>query len=211
MSNSLILIAITNTLKSEQQGPNYFRRARGSYLEGIDRNDGQGTADMLSGMADRGDFHEVTEEIRARADGSAFGQCRYFAAQVPEGLVGMECIRQVKDLSDEELAAVQVLVAQDHREGADNSGQLVNELVLPSIPSSSTDTLHLCIGNEGNPFEAPTEENAVVFFWYPGKITPKVDIPAAAAEFTPAQLREHLPLATVKLGEEAQLTIEERS
>ena len=191
----IIKSAIKNTMGAPKQGPAYFERPRGSYIPAI-RKDGTRAAEFLSDL------------VYSEADpGSAgFGACRYFRA---DGVPGVEAIAQVKDLHDGELAQVRVFEhAGNHREGGDNSGSLVRELVAPALPEREVDFLHVCVGNPSNPFEEPTEETAVVFMWAPGKLTPKVDIPEDAGEWTLARhFRERIPEATVKLGAEAQLTI----
>lgn len=179
----IILAGIKNALGNPEQGPSYFERPAGSTLvgEGLDTSIGVDVASFLKRLAEGGDFSEVTDEVREM--GSAFGQCRYFRAQIPEGLTGQEGVAQVKDLTDEELARVALV-----------DGQHQKELQLSGQEPRPTNVLHIIVGNGGNPMEAPNDETATVFTWYPGRITPKVDLPESLEGVS---LRDY-PNATVK-------------
>ena len=190
----LIGQAIVNSLANPEQGAGDFARPTGSYaLRDGNRLTGQEAADMLAGIADTGIFSEVTEQ--AVEMGAAFGKCRYFSGIFPPSIVGYQAAVIVGNLLTSELERVRVVEAM-HR---DPGGAIRYELVSDVAPMR-TRGFHVIVGCGTNPFEEPTAENALVYSWYPGHLTPKVDVPAAAAEWTAGELGERLPLATVKLG-----------
>lgn len=145
-----ILRALNAT--AETLGYSHLKRKDGSFLPhlaGKDR-EGEATYQLLAELSE--DFEEVTEH--AKEIGAAFGSCRYFKASLPPMLWGLECIAEVKDLSDEELESVR-LVRGHHGEP---------ELQSDTITPRRTSTVHLVTGEH--------EGQEVVFTWYPGKLTP---------------------------------------
>jgi len=189
----LIGQAIVNSLANPEQGAGYFARPTGSYaVKDGSRLTGQEAADMLAGIADTGIFSEVTEQ--AVEMGAAFGKCRYFSGIFPPSIVAYQAAMQVGGMLTSELERVRCVEAM-HQDG----GAIRYELVADVAPLP-VHRLHVIVGCGTNPFEEPTAENALVYSWYPGHLTPKVDVPAAATEWTAGELAEKLPLATVKLG-----------
>lgn len=190
--------AVINTLKAEGQGSAYFGRKNGSHALSRDgvRQTGEQSADMLLGIADAGGFLEVTG--RANAIGASFGQCRYFLAAIPEGITAFEGVLQVKDLLTSEIADLQRVVS-----GHQDDGPTRYELVSATAPVRKVGMLHVIVGNPANPFEDPTEESAVVYSWYPGRLTPECRFGSELLEMTPEQILADFPEATVKVGQDA--------
>jgi hypothetical protein len=171
MSQTLILAALRNALNSPAQGPDYFKRPRGSYVPAF-RKAGEGEGKMaflcLQGDAERGAFEEVTEE--ARKLGCAFGRCRYFRCTLK--LEAFEAVTLLSELFDDELDLIRV------KRGSHGNFELCAE----SLPLRPTNVAHIVIGDGNNPHAEPTETTATVFTWYPGRLTPNTDLKSATVK-----------------------------
>ena len=104
-----------------------------------------------------GDWTEVTAE--ARDIGAAWGQCRYFRAQVPANHEAFEGVRLAKELTDAERAGVKLVDGGSH--GFYFQGP---------VRYTKTEVVHLIVGNADTPGAAPGPVTGVVFTWYPGAL-----------------------------------------
>jgi hypothetical protein len=187
--SALVKAAVDNTLASPQKGPGYFIRSAGSYVKGHPRdvrdpNSGHAIAQWLKGLR----WQENTDQVRA--DGAGFGSVRYFHASVPRGDIAYEAVCLWKDLPEELRRTVRVVEAQ-HK---NHDGTPRYELVTTAIRPQETGVIAILVGAPGNPRTEPDVNNAVIYTWFPGSVTPSVVI-------TPHQLAEGtIPdMATVKL------------
>lgn len=182
--NSLIRQAIELTLARPSQGPTYFIRPAGSYVQGFsrDKTDAAGGEEIAAWLQTL-TWREVTEDVRAL--GAGFGQVRYF--QAAPDRPAFEGVRLWGELTPAERQKVRV--AESFHRARD--GSIRYELVSELAPKA-TDVISIAVGNANNPFEPATPENAVVYTWFPGRITPMVEI-------QPDSLSSNLsPYATVK-------------
>ena len=185
---SFILRALTNTLAAPGQGAKYFARPHGSYISflrdvrlqaedlggALGENpdplgaEGERAYNLLKEVARDKAWTEVTDY--AKEVGAAFGQCRYFRAPAPEG--SFEGVALLSELTDAELASVKVQLS--------GHGQDRGELVSTVISPRETRQMHLAlgavVGGKPAPFTEPTEETAVVYSWYPGRLTAQVPV-----------------------------------
>lgn len=169
-ANAIVKTAIRNTLASPKQGAAYFARPRGSYIAalrglGDKGHEGAVAAALLASHT----FVEVTDE--ARLSGVSFHACRYFRADLIPGGEAFEACALLSELSEAELEHVRVR--------AGHHGAL--ELVADSLPMRPTNVLHIVIGTAADPSQEPGED-AVVFTWYPGRLTATVNIAAATVK-----------------------------
>jgi len=164
---ALILSAVNATLSSK--GADYFRRPRGSFIPSLREAGDEGVA--TSGFLLTQKWVEVTEEVRGM--GAAFGQCRYFRAEI--GVPAHEAACLVSELTPEELAEVRL--RPGHHGGV--------ELVAETLPLRSTNVVHLIVGHKDGPSLPVYDddaEGAVVYTWYPGRITPSVKVSDATVK-----------------------------
>ncbi len=161
-----LAIALCNTLAAKGSG--HFARPAGSSLTGIDTNNGEAVYAFLLGLV--GAFEEVTDA--AKASGAAWGGCRYFRAKLPEAVVGMEGIALLSELDDADLARVRIV--KGHHGGL--------ELQLPGAAKRETNIAHMIVGDPTDG-RWPPGHDAVVFTWYPGRLTPPVVIGGATVKF----------------------------
>ena len=158
---SLILAAIANTIRNPEQGEKYFERPAGSFVPWL-RAEGAGegarAAGVLKELARDNCYTDVSEDVRK--GGNGFGQCRYFRAPIT-GALEAACLLSEIDPAD--LAEVRVV-----------KGQHGVELQIPSLKPRPTDHFHVCVGAP-DPFAEPTVENAIVYFWAPGRVLPRFD------------------------------------
>lgn len=160
---ALLTAAVSRTLA--QKGASYFARPVGSTVDGLDVSDGNAVVDFL--------LSHDWEEVDPGAAGH--GSCRYFRAEIAEGFTGKEGICLLSDLSDEELALVRV--AKGHH------GNL--EFQLAGQAPRPTKVMHIFVGSyEAWPNGEVNEDTAGVISWYPGRLTPPVDIGMATVKFT---------------------------
>jgi hypothetical protein len=187
--SALVKAAVANTVASLKQGPGYLIRPAGSYVEGqprdaIDPSKGLDIARWLQSL----NWTEVTD--RVRADGAGFGEVRYFEGIVAPSTRAYEAVCLWKDLPKELQSTVKVVEA--HHKNRDGSPRY--ELVTQAIRPQPTNIISIAVGHKDSPMADPDESGAVVYTWYPGKVTPVVVTP-------PEQLmaRQFHPMATVKL------------
>lgn len=166
----IILTAINNAVASPEQGPAYFCRPRGSYIPALRASDDEALAALsfLRGLATSGRFVEVTDLVRA--EGGAFGACRYFRAE--DAADGIEAAVPLGELFDDELALVRVV------RGA--HGDL--ELVAPSVKPKPTSSVTIVVGNGANPKEEADGGTLTVFTWFPGRTFPPALLESKAAK-----------------------------
>lgn len=158
--------AINNALTSPEQGEKYFRRPQGSFIPKLRDSDNEGaaTVEFLRSMIGDGLFTEVTAE--AEKIKSSFGKCRYFQATLPSYIEAYEAAVMLSELSEEDLATVRVVVGFHKK----------LELQSTKIAPRKTNIVHISVGNALDPFAEMGAENVTVFTWYPGRITPNVDL-----------------------------------
>ena len=163
--NKLVLAAISNT------SADYFKRPQGSFVPWLKGQEDEGTraAGLLKELARDQVLVEVTDEVASA--GASFGKCRYYQYTASTA-VYMEAASLVKDLSDEELAQVRLV-----------RGHHGFELQAP-LACKPTNLLTICIGHPEDPGDEPTAETAVVFCWYPGKVTPAVGLGLATVKLS---------------------------
>jgi hypothetical protein len=172
---SLILAALSNTVA--RFGVDYFARPTGSYvahdlLLGTKRLQPAEAIELLQQLAADGAMVEVTDDAREAKPCPTLGSVRYFRAELPAAFVGFEAVTLISDLDDDQLA--QVRVVRTHKEHTPGVGGGV-ELVLPEVPPREVSYLHIAVGND-NPYEDPTEDGALVYFFAPGRLTGSVDV-----------------------------------
>ena len=161
-----LAVALCNTLAAK--GAGHFARPAGSNLTGIDTGNGEAVYAFLLGLTAK--FEEVTDA--AKASGAAWGGCRYFRATLPEGVLGLERIALLSELDDADLARVRVV--KGHHGGL--------ELQLPGGIARETDLVHMIVGDPTDG-RWPPGHDAVVYTWYPGRLTPPVVIGGATVKF----------------------------
>ena len=157
------LVAATAKIKGEK----HFARPAGSTLSGVDSSDsGEVVEKIILALP----WEEVTDEV-AKV-GAAFGKCRYFRAELPEGVVGQERIALLSELSPDDVARVRVVKG--------NHGFL--QFVLPEEAARDTKVVHMIVGHPEDPKKAPGR-GAIIYTWYPGRITPAVALESATVKF----------------------------
>jgi len=148
------------------KGEEHFARPAGSTLAGVNSSDGREVIKILLALP----WEEVTEEV-ARM-GASFGKCRYFRAELPEGVIGQERIALLSDLTPDDLARVRVVKG--------HHGKL--EFQLPESAARETKVVHMIVGDPTSPTNE-VGENAIIYTWYPGRITPAVALESATVKF----------------------------
>ena len=161
--------SLANTAATK--GEAHFARPAGSSLVGVNTMDGEAVYAFLLEAALTGGFEEVTEE--ARATGCAFGRCRYFRATLPEGVIGLERIALLSELDEADLARVRVV--KGHHGGL--------ELQLPGGVARETRVVHVLVGDPASATNEVADDTAIVYTWYPGRLTPPVVIAGATVKF----------------------------
>lgn len=161
-------------MSAPDMGAKHFRRTTGSRILWLAEDGGAGAAGMLSELIRDKLAEDVTEE--ARAIGVAFGECRYFRVPLSAGAV--EAVALLSELSDEELASVKLAPAA--HKAKDGSRRV--EFVAASLPTRPTSIAHIIVGHATDAFTAPDEKTAVVYTWYPGRLTANVALDAATVK-----------------------------
>lgn len=162
----IINAAITNTINDPGQGPQYFVRPAGSFVAGHSRRPGDVQGGLIiANFLRLLKWHEVT--AKAQQMGASFGKVRYFEAPVPWFTKAYEAVRLWGEMSPQEKATVRI--AQSSHSNRDGSPRY--ELVSPLDPARAS-TITIMVGNGADPFTSPTMTTAVVFTWYPGRLTP---------------------------------------
>jgi hypothetical protein len=170
--------ALNNTVESK--GQEHFARPHGSFIEGVDRMDGDRHLEILSQC-------DWIEEANHPAK---FGSCRYFVGALPQGVQGMEAFARLGDLSSEELASVTIGEAS-HR---NNDGSVRYELRAP-LKGAEVSFATLVVGDPENPSSKPGD-SAIVYMWAPGRLLPLVEIPSSELDIE--AFASEQPDATVK-------------
>ena len=103
--------------------------------------------------------------------GASFGACRYFQF-VNATADYVEAVALIEELTDAELAQVKIV-----------KGLHGYELQAPVV-ARPTNVLTICIGNGADPFTCVdiNQKNSRVFCWYPGRLTPNVQIGKASVK-----------------------------
>jgi hypothetical protein len=159
---SLLVAAVNRTIA--QKGAGYLARPVGSTVDGLDVSNGDEVAAFLLSH----DWEEVDPGT------AGYGSCRYFRAEIGDGFTGKEGICFLSDLNDEELS--QVRVAKGHH------GNL--EFQLAGQAPRPTRVMHIFVGSyESWPNGEVNEATVGVISWYPGRLTPPVDIAKATVKF----------------------------
>lgn len=169
-NNTLILSAIENTLN--EKGYDHFRRPAGSYLTDVDMSNGEEIVGFLVDILRQVEAEDVTSQVEA------LGACRYYRV-TSDMISGMESVSLLEDLTDDELA--QVRIQKAHHQGSD--GRRV-EIILPNLQPRYTDIIHLLVADLSSwpPSKSPTIETARLITWFPGRMTPPVDISRATVK-----------------------------
>ena len=165
MSNTanavLVMRAISNIAK--EKGTGWLYRQSGSKVVSPILQDGLDTALYFSRLFTTDvEVVEVTDE--AREMGVAFGLCRYFRVALPHTDKAVEAVCLVEDMTDDDLSSVRIV-----------RGRHGMELVSITIPPQPTNVLHFIVGNPADPQQEPGD-NAVLYTWYPGRLTKAVAI-----------------------------------
>ena len=190
--SEVVLCAIE--LSISRLGHVHFHRPAGSYVAnmvgGMSVQAGPGEdaiANMLSSLS----WVDITEQ--ARKEGSSFGSCLYFEAELPPEIHGFEAamlleeyIKVVADGLDE----VERDLVLAGKMGVDVQGWLGHHQpeLQGRVTPQPTRKCVISIGNGGNtfdetsgrwdsdPFSPPTTDNGVVYFWAPGRVLPLVGV-----------------------------------
>ena len=166
-ASSLVQLAIARAVALN--GADHFARPAGSSVEGLDVSHGAAVVGFLSSHA----WEDVTEE--AAEEGTRYGKCRYFRADIGAGYVGQEGIALLCEISNADLPNVRIV--RGHH------GNL--EIQLAGQTTRDTWVMHIIVGSyESFPDGEVTEETASVVTWYPGRMTAPVGIELATVKFT---------------------------
>ena len=164
-ASNLVRMAVAYTAETNPKGVGYFSRPAGSSLVGLDSSIGDEVVNFLASLAGE----DVTEY--ASKVGSAVADCRYLRATLPEGVSGLEGVRLLSDLSDEQLGEVRV------RRG--HHGNV--EHYIEGLEPQPTNVAHIILYSREAKAWPPegevTEASAAVATWYPGRLTPFVNTP----------------------------------
>ena len=188
----MVLSALINTLADPTLGVKHFERPAGSFIptfRGMS-DEGHLAVALLHCISLKVVWDDVT--VQAQSMGCGFGHCRYFQATLEaegvnllKGCEPLEACCPLGQLSPEELSTVRVV-----------RGAHGVELQATGTPRE-TRLITVIVGNGKDPFTPPEWGNVQVFTWYPGGLTPKVDIDLPEGAF-PADLAEAYANATVK-------------
>ena len=163
--SKLVRIALAHTAETSPKGVGYFARPAGSSLVGVDSTNGDEVVNFLSSL----DWEDVTEY--ASEIGAAAGDCRYLRATLPKGVSGLEGVRLLSDLTDEQLTSVRL------RRG--HHGNV--EHYIEGLEPQPTNVAHIILYSREAKAWPPegevTEATAAVATWYPGRLTPFVNTP----------------------------------
>jgi hypothetical protein len=166
MSNELVRSAILNTVR--EKGYDHFRRPAGSQLENVPaKTDGEATVGFLLELLRNVEAEDVTQSVEA------LGACRYYKIQ--DGIIqGMESVSLLQDLTPEELSMCRLQIA--------HHGNI--EVVLGDLPPRPTNIIHILVADTSvwPPVNLPNEETARIVTWFPGRVTPPVDIARATVK-----------------------------
>jgi hypothetical protein len=170
-NNTLILSAIENTVN--EKGTDHFRRPAGSYLTDVDMSNGIEVVGFLVDILRQVEAEDVTDKVEA------LGACRYYRVK-SDMISGMESVSLLEDLTDDELA--QVRIQKAHHQGSDGRRRV--EIILPNLPPRPTDIIHLLVADLSSwpPKNSPTNETARLVTWFPGRMTPPVDVSRATVK-----------------------------
>ena len=150
------------------KGEEHFARPAGSTLAGVNSSDGR---EVIEKILLALPWEEVTEEV-ARM-GASFGKCRYFRAELPEGVIGQERIALLSELTPDDLARVRVVKG--------HHGKL--EFQLPESATRAAKVVHMIVGDAISPTNEVALSSAIIYTWYPGRITPPVALESATVKF----------------------------
>ena len=153
--------AIAATLANPEQGEVYFERKNGSapIIDGISHRDSATALRILNSVQ----FTEVTDELD---DAQRSPVARYFRFELPAGVVAMQAVTSLGDLTDEELATVRVRRAS-HQDDKGNRVEFVSDV----IPEKEVNYGHLIMG----PTKIGDKEVQVVWTWHPGDVVAFLD------------------------------------
>lgn len=167
---ALVLAAIRNTVAAK--GAGWLHRTAGSVMVKPRLASGAETLTYLEILLEmEGEaLVEVTSE--ARAKGAAFGACRYFRMELAVLDAGLEAVALISEMSDDDLAAIRVV-----------RGRHGVELVGPTIQPRPTHLLHFIVGHPTDPQQEPGED-AVLYTWYPGRLTQPLRINDAVVKLS---------------------------
>jgi hypothetical protein len=157
----LVMKAIEATISNPAQGEEYFERKHGSAIlvDGIAYRSSAAALQILNSV----EFVEVTDELD---DAQRSPVARYFRFQLPEGVVAMQAVTSLGDLTDEELATVRVQRAY-HQDAAKNRIEFISDV----IAEKEVDYGHIIVG----PTKIDDEEVEVVWTWHPGDVSAFLD------------------------------------
>lgn len=170
-NNTLILSAIENMVRSK--GFDHFRRPSGSFLTNVDMNNGEKIVGFLTDLLLRCEAEDVTDKVEA------LGACRYYRVE-SDLISGMESVSLLEDLSDDELA--QVRIQKAHHQGSDGRRRV--EIVLPNLAPRPTNIIHFLVADTSvwPPQVHPNTDTARLVTWFPGRMTPPVDVSRATVK-----------------------------
>jgi hypothetical protein len=163
--SALVRIAVSHTAAVHPKGVGYFSRPAGSTLVGVDSTSGDEVVNFLGSLS----WEDVTEH--ASEVGAAAGDCRYFRATLPEGVSGLEGVRLLSDLTDEQLGEVRL------RRGHHGNVEHYIDGLEPQPTSVAHIILYSREAKAWPPKGEVTEASAAVATWYPGRLTPFVNTP----------------------------------
>jgi hypothetical protein len=166
MSNQLVRAAIVSTVA--MKGFDHFRRPAGSFLEGVPaKTDGEAVVGFLLKLLRTVEVEDVTHQVEA------LGACRYYKIQ-SDLINGYESVCLLGDLTPEELGRCRFQIG--------HHGNI--EIVMPDLPPRPTDIIHILVADTSvwPPVSPPNEDTARMVTWFPGRITPPVDIGRATVK-----------------------------
>jgi hypothetical protein len=166
MSNELVRAAIESTVA--MKGFDHFRRPAGSFLENIPvKTDGEAVVSFLLELLRTVEVEDVTHQVEA------LGACRYYKIQ-SSLIQGRESVSLLEDLTPEELSLCRFQIG--------HHGNV--EIVMPDLPPRPTDIIHILVADVSvwPPVSPPNEDTARVVTWFPGRITPPVEIGRATVK-----------------------------
>ena len=164
--------AIVNTVKNDTLNrggtASHFVRDTGSFVVGLNRDKEKSGEDSISFLRSL-DWENVT--VDAQEGNLASGACLYYRAEIPEIWEAYEAVMDLEDLTPEMAKNVRLEAGSHRRFDGKTIWQLIGNL-----EPTRTYRCHLIVGSINGPDKTVTAENAVIYTWYPGRLTPPLEM-----------------------------------
>lgn len=132
-------------------GADFWPRTEGSYIESGVENTNEGVVQFLLSL----EWEDITEDTFK--SGAGFGNCKYFQAAIPEGVIAKEAAVTLEEFVAAGGSVVKAV-----------QGRHQVELQSSEIKPQPTSVISIAIGSYGD-FDG-------VYFWAPGRVLPPTGV-----------------------------------